>query len=245
MAGEVNGWCTDTQRASSSLHSNSGGSTIQQNVPGVLGDEVERDGEVAPKAVEGHVGPVGAVGNDAHQVAFSGPGRGHDARRSLPGPGTSPPATGPRRRLRRRATPGRRRHGPWPLRSVCRAPCARTTRAPGAARALIAPPSASTFANALNPVRANTGAEIHQLHAVSEVRLVRSVPLASSRRRSCAGTARPPRPPRCPCTIRAYSGSIRAIRSSSVTKLISTSSWVNSNPRSAREASSRRQRTIW
>ena len=30
-AGDVNGWCTETQRSSSSLYSNSGGSTIQQN----------------------------------------------------------------------------------------------------------------------------------------------------------------------------------------------------------------------
>ena len=146
----------------------------------------------------------------------SGPGRAPRCRRSLQGSGTSRPATGPRRRLRRRSTRGRRRRGPSPLRPACRAPCARTTPPPGAARALIAPPSASTFANALNPVRANTSAEVDQLHPVAEVGLVRSVPLASSRRRSCAGTAWPPRPPRCPATIRAYSGSISAIRSSSV-----------------------------
>jgi hypothetical protein len=46
-------------------------------------------------------------------------------------------------------------------------------------------------------------------------------------------------------TIRAITGSITAMMSSSSTKDISTSSCVNSNPRSARGFSSRKHRTIW
>ena len=94
--------------------------------------------------------------------------------------------------------------------------------APGAASALITPPSPSTFANALKAVGEDR-AEVDELHAVAQVGLVGAVPVHHLAVRE-AREGRRDLAPAISRTMLAYSGSISAIRSSSVTNDISTSS---------------------
>ena len=144
--------------------------------PGVLGDEVEPDGEVAPKAVEGHVGPVGAVGDDAHQVAFGGPGRRHDAGDLLWAQELL------HRRPDRAAGFDDEPHeagGPTALRlfdqlvELLARERPRARRRQGLDRA----PVGQHLRERVEPRPGEHRPEIHQLHAVAQVRLVRSVPL--------------------------------------------------------------------
>ena len=99
-------------------------------------------------------------------------------------------------------------------------------------------------ANALNPVVGEDVGQLDQLHAEPHIGLVGAVALHGLVPGHAGDVAAPRRRP--PRRWRsAPRADTNASTSSWPTKLASTSSWVNSNWRSARRSSSRRHRAIW
>ncbi len=183
-------------RHSSSLHSKSGGSAIQQIAPmSPVADQTESCGERATQAVRAR------PRRDPADRPRSTPGR--------PSSHRSPPVR--RRSPRRQVLLDRRTHAclldhhpdqALPL----RAPSSRSTRSssslrdssapPGAAIAWIRPPDVHHRCERVEPGPREHAVQIGELHPVAEVRLVRPVAVASlSCVRHDAGTACGRRPP--------------------------------------------------
>ena len=164
-----------------------------------------------------------------------------ERRAARPPTGTSRPATRARRRRARASTRDPARPATSRGRSARRASSAPCRPRPATRMPLIA----SAPANARNSVAANTSVELDELHAEAHVGLVGAVALhrlvprhPRDRRRRLARAARP-RPRRAPPPTP------RRARPPGRRSVISTSSCMNSNCRSARRSSSRRQRAIW
>ena len=67
--GAVNGWCSASQRASASFHSNIGKSTTHSGVVAALGHEAEAPRELEPQLPERRRRDLLAVGDEQQQVA--------------------------------------------------------------------------------------------------------------------------------------------------------------------------------
>ena len=140
-SGEVNGWCIESQRCSSSFHSNSGKSTTQRNSNCVGIEQVlllrDAAAAAAPSSFDVAVGWPGR-----HQQQIVGA-----ARRRARAPRGAPPRSAPSRRALNGGLAGarpdqaRRRRAASPDRRARRARCASSSSPPGTTKPRTTPPS--------------------------------------------------------------------------------------------------------
>ena len=189
-----------------------------------------------------------AIGHDEHEVARPAARGGGEAAGRAPSPTTltmepltlalaverepdEPPGTGPSCQLGQlvELLATEARPGPATARPTTRPPLGQDGLEDAEARC---------------PRRQRT--EVVELHAEAQVGLVRAEPVDRlAVREAREGSARMGRSGTTARVTADGHRSTQAITSSSATKLISRSSWVNSGCRSPRRSSSRRQRAIW
>ena len=246
----VNGWCTASQRFSSSSHSTSGKSTTQANAS-TLGSASSSRAASSRRSLPSAGGDdLRRVGHDQQQVAVAGRPAAPTIAAQLVGRHLLAEA-------RADLIAARRRPGARPRAAPARRPA---WRARSARRSAARVAAAARHADALDlrrRSRARRGtprtrlSATHRRHvdaapARSAGRACRSRSAPSPRRRSGAGTARSARLSRHDLADELDEQPLDQLQHVLlVDEVISMSSWVNSGWRSARRSSSRKQRAIW
>ena len=243
--GAVNGWCSASQRSPSASWWNIGKRTIQRMswTPSGTSEKRRASSRRSAPSTAAATAPLSATRNSTSPSAGTEPLVDRRDLRLRTGTWRSASATptGPPRT----PTPA-----PWP-RTAWRSSVSASSSERGSSRtpALIprtTPPELQGTGEDLElGARSQGAAEVGELQPEPGVGAVR----AEAAHRLGVGHLRPrrePAPRTPPARRRRRSPTRRArVTSSSSTKPISMSSWVNSAIRSARESSSRKQRTIW